>query len=154
MWVVFGWLMLQVNIQLYGEMLMMYDFYVGYYMDVMVMVQYQLVLQLVQFDQVLVVVCQVGLNVSWLEICLLVLDDCVWMVNEIDCCWLMQVDVVVIDGVMMQVVDCMCFVDFLLMVKFICWGVDFYMGIFFGLVNQLLLVGFGCVLCVIIGVGY
>ncbi|STV04391.1 iron-regulated membrane protein [Klebsiella pneumoniae subsp. ozaenae] len=40
------------------------------------------------------------------------------------------------------------------MAKLTRWGVDFHMGILFGLANQLLLVGFGCALCVTIGVGY
>ncbi len=39
------------------------------------------------------------------------------------------------------------------MAKLTRWGVDFHMGILFGLANQLLLVGFGCALCVTIGVG-
>ncbi len=59
-----------------------------------------------------------------------------------------------IDGATMQVVDRTRFADFPLMAKLTRWGVDFHMGVLFGLANQLLLVGFGCALCVTIGVGY
>ena len=40
------------------------------------------------------------------------------------------------------------------MAKLTRWGVDFHMGILFGLVNQLLLVAFGLALCVLIIWGY
>ncbi len=72
--------------------------------------------------------------------------------NEIDRRWPTQVDAVAIDGATMQVVDRTRFADFPLMAKLTRWGVDFHMGILFGLANQLLLVGFGCALCVTIGV--
>ena len=50
----------------------------------------------------------------------------------------------------MQVVDRTRFVDFPLMAKLTRWGVDFHMGILFGLANQLLLIAFGIALCVMI----
>ncbi len=59
-----------------------------------------------------------------------------------------------IDGATMQVVDRTRFADFPLMAKLTRWGRRFPHGVLFGLVNQLLLVGFGCALCVTIGVGY
>jgi uncharacterized iron-regulated membrane protein len=62
-------------------------------------------------------------------------------VNEIDRRWPTQVDAVAIDGATMQVVDRTHFADFPLMAKLTRWGVDFHMGILFGLANQLLLVG-------------
>ena len=40
------------------------------------------------------------------------------------------------------------------MAKLTRWGVDFHMGILFGLANQLLLIAFGIALCVMIAVGY
>jgi uncharacterized iron-regulated membrane protein len=40
------------------------------------------------------------------------------------------------------------------MAKLTRWGVDFHMGILFGLANQLLLIAFGIALCVMIVVGY
>ena len=97
---------------------------------------------------------QAGLNASRLEIRPPVSDDRAWTVNEIDRRWPTQVDAVAIDGATMQVVDRTRFADFPLMAKLTRWGVDFHMGILFGLANQLLLVGFGCALCVTIGVGY
>jgi uncharacterized iron-regulated membrane protein len=43
----------------------------------------------------------------------------------------------------MQVLDRTRFDDFPLMAKLTRWGVDFHMGILFGLANQLLLIAFG-----------
>ncbi len=123
-------------------------------MDAMAMAQHQPALQLAQFDQALAAARQAGLNASRLEIRLPVSDDRGWTVNEIDRRWPTQVDAVAIDGATMQVVDRTRFADFPLMAKLTRWGVDFHMGILFGLANQLLLVGFGCALCVTIGVGY
>jgi uncharacterized iron-regulated membrane protein len=40
------------------------------------------------------------------------------------------------------------------MAKLTRWGVDFHMGILFGLANQLLLIAFGLALCVLIIWGY
>ncbi|MDU7021193.1 MAG: PepSY domain-containing protein, partial [Enterobacter sp.] len=40
------------------------------------------------------------------------------------------------------------------MAKLTRWGVDFHMGILFGLANQLLLIAFGVALCVLIIWGY
>ncbi len=74
--------------------------------------------------------------------------------NEIDRSWPTRVDAVAIDGETLQVVDRTRFSDFPLMAKLTRWGVDFHMGILFGLANQLLLVAFGLALCVMIVVGY
>jgi uncharacterized iron-regulated membrane protein len=54
----------------------------------------------------------------------------------------------------MQVLDRTRFDDFPLMAKLTRWGVDFHMGILFGLANQLLLIAFGLALCVMILWGY
>ncbi len=150
----FGWLTPQVNTQLHGEMQMTHDPHAGHHMDAMAMAQHQPALQLAQFDQALAAARQAGLNASRLEIRPPVSDDRAWTVNEIDRRWPTQVDAVAIDGATMQVVDRTRFADFPLMAKLTRWGVDFHMGILFGLANQLLLVGFGCALCVTIGVGY
>ena len=40
------------------------------------------------------------------------------------------------------------------MAKLTRWGVDFHMGILLGLPNQLLLIGFGVGLCLMIVIGY
>ena len=54
----------------------------------------------------------------------------------------------------MRIVDRTHLSDYPLMAKLTRWGVDFHMGILFGLVNQLLLIAFGTALCVMIVVGY
>ena len=54
----------------------------------------------------------------------------------------------------MQIGDRTHFSDVPLMAKLTRWGVDFHMGILFGLANQLLLIAFGTALCVMIAVGY
>ncbi len=47
----------------------------------------------------------------------------------------------------MAVIDRTRFADFPLMAKLTRWGVDFHMGVLFGLPNQLLLIVFGSALC-------
>lgn len=74
--------------------------------------------------------------------------------TEIDRSWPTQVDAVAVDPHTMQVLDRTRFEDFPLMAKLTRWGVDFHMGILFGLANQLLLVAFGLALCVLIIWGY
>ena len=149
----FGWLTPQVNTQLHGEMPMTHDPHAGHHMDAMAMAQHQPALQLAQFDR------------RWRRPVRRAERQPAGdpsasvrrprrTVNEIDRRWPTQVDAVAIDGATMQVVDRTRFADFPLMAKLTRWGVDFHMGILFGLANQLLLVGFGCALCVTIGVGY
>lgn len=74
--------------------------------------------------------------------------------TEIDRRWPTQVDAVAVDPHSMQVLDRTRFDDFPLMAKLTRWGVDFHMGILFGLINQLLLIAFGIALCVLIIWGY
>jgi uncharacterized iron-regulated membrane protein len=63
-------------------------------------------------------------------------------VTEIDRSWPTQVDACRLI-LTMQVLDRTRFDDFPLMAKLTRWGVDFHMGILFGLANQLLLIAFG-----------
>ena len=77
-----------------------------------------------------------------------------WTVTEVDRRWPTQVDAVAIDGEHLRVVDETHFADFPLMAKLTRWGVDFHMGILFGLPNQLLLIAFGLGLCTAIVMGY
>lgn len=146
----FGWWTPQVNTLLHGEAPMAHDPHAGHHREAMAMTQHQPA----QFDRALAVARQAGLNASRLEIRPPVSDGRAWTVNEIDRRWPTQVDAVAIDGATMEVVDRTHFADFPLMAKLTRWGVDFHMGILFGLANQLLLVGFGCALCVTIAVGY
>lgn len=76
--------------------------------------------------------------------------DQAWTVTEIDRGWPTQVDAVAIDPHSMQIIDRTRFADFPLMAKLTRWGVDFHMGILFGLANQLVLIAFGIALCVLI----
>lgn len=77
-----------------------------------------------------------------------------WTVTEIDRRWPTQVDAVAIDPHSMRVIDSTDFARFPLMAKLTRWGVDFHMGVLFGLPNQLLLVCFGLGLCTTIVLGY
>ncbi len=151
----FGWLTPQVNTQLHGEMPMTHDPMPGHHMECdgpgPASAGAAVGPSLTSAGRRPV---RRGLNASRLEIRPPVSDDRAWTVNEIDRRWPTQVDAVAIDGATMQVVDRTRFADFPLMAKLTRWGVDFHMGILFGLANQLLLVGFGCALCVTIGVGY
>ena len=77
-----------------------------------------------------------------------------WTVTEIDRRWPTQVDAVAIAGSSLAVIDHVHFAEFPLMAKLTRWGVDFHMGVLFGILNQLVLIAFGSALCVMIIVGY
>ena len=77
-----------------------------------------------------------------------------WTVTEIDRRWPTQVDAVAVDPATLTVVDHTRFADYPLMAKLTRWGVDFHMGVLFGLPNQLLLIAFGIALCIMIVWGY
>ncbi len=83
---------------------MAHDPHAGHHMAGMAM-QHQSALQPAQFDLVLAVARQAGLNASRLEIRPPVSKERAWTVNEIDRRWPTQVDAVAIDGATMQVVD-------------------------------------------------
>lgn len=95
-----------------------------------------------------------GINASKVEIRPPKAQGYAWTVTEVDRSWPTQVDAVAIDAGKMQIVDHTRFANFPLMAKLTRWGVDFHMGVLFGLVNQLLLIAFGVALCVMILVGY
>lgn len=65
-----------------------------------------------------------------------------------------RVDAIAVDPATRQVTDRTRFADFPLMAKLTRWGVDFHMGILLGWPNQLLLIGFGTGLCLMIVIGY
>ncbi|PDO83299.1 hypothetical protein BK796_20190 [Kosakonia pseudosacchari] len=149
----FGWMTPQVNTQLHG-MQEMNDPHAEHHMmhDGMNMPDMQL--DLVQFDEALHSARLAGIAASKLEIRPPRSADKAWTVTEIDRGWPTRVDAVAIDGNTMTVVDRTRFADFPLMAKLTRWGVDFHMGILFGLANQLLLIAFGSALCVMIVIGY
>jgi hypothetical protein len=75
--------------------------------------------------------------------------DQAWTVTEIDRRWPTQVDAVAVDPHSLKVLDSTLFGDFPLMAKLTRWGVDFHMGILFGLANHLLLIRvWRCAVCV------
>jgi uncharacterized iron-regulated membrane protein len=149
-----GWLTPQVNTQLHGMDKMPHDPHAEHHMGQMAMDDAQAKVSATQFDGVLKAAQTAGLTASKLEIRPPKNAGMAWTVNEIDRSWPTRVDAVAIDGATLQVVDRTRFVDFPLMAKLTRWGVDFHMGILFGIVNQLLLVAFGLALCVMIIVGY
>ncbi|WP_039057024.1 PepSY-associated TM helix domain-containing protein [Enterobacter sp. Bisph1] len=106
------------------------------------------------FDETLRSARQAGIAATKVEIRPPRSTDKAWTVTEIDRRWPTRVDAVAIDGNSMTVTNRTRFADFPLMAKLTRWGVDFHMGILFGLVNQLLLIAFGSALCVMIVVGY
>ncbi|WEJ87017.1 MAG: PepSY-associated TM helix domain-containing protein [Klebsiella huaxiensis] len=150
----FGWLTPQVNTQLQSAAPAVHDPHAEHHMEDMAMGGMASSPDVEDFDKVLLVARAAGLDASKLEIRPPSDSRRAWTVNEIDRSWPTQVDAVAIDGSTMQIVDRTHFSDFPLMAKLTRWGVDFHMGILFGLVNQLLLIAFGTALCVMIVVGY
>ncbi|UNC49117.1 PepSY-associated TM helix domain-containing protein [Enterobacter huaxiensis] len=110
--------------------------------------------ELAKFDGVLRAARYAGIEASRLEIRPARMPGQAWTVTEIDRSWPTQVDAVAVDPNTMLVADRTRFDDFPLMAKLTRWGVDFHMGILFGLVNQLVLIAFGTALCVLIIWGY
>ncbi|MFP2270791.1 PepSY-associated TM helix domain-containing protein [Enterobacter ludwigii] len=106
------------------------------------------------FDDVLHAARTAGIDASKLEIRPAKTAEQAWTVTEIDRSWPTQVDAVSVDPHSLRILDRTRFEDFPLMAKLTRWGVDFHMGILFGLANQLLLIAFGIALCVLIVWGY
>lgn len=148
-----NWLTPQVNTALSGVPAVM-DEHAGHRGHHDGMVMPEMPVDLTRFDGVLQVAREAGIDASKLEIRPAKTADKAWTVTEIDRRWPTQVDAVAVDPHAMRVLDRTRFADFPLMAKLTRWGVDFHMGILFGLVNQLLLIAFGVALCVLIIWGY
>ncbi|UWX92266.1 PepSY domain-containing protein [Enterobacter mori] len=148
-----NWLTPQVNTMLSGTPMVMDEHaeHRGHHRG---MIMPEMAMDLTQFDGVLSAARKAGIDANKLEIRPASTSDRAWTVTEIDRSWPTQVDAVAVDPNTMQVMDRTRFEDFPLMAKLTRWGVDFHMGILFGLVNQLLLVAFGLALCVLIIWGY
>ncbi|MWP01248.1 PepSY domain-containing protein [Escherichia coli] len=148
-----NWLTPQVNTMLSGTPMVMDEHaeHRGHHGGMIVP---EMAMDLTQFDGVLSAARKAGIDANKLEIRPASTSDRAWTVTEIDRSWPTQVDAVAVDPNTMQVMDRTRFEDFPLMAKLTRWGVDFHMGILFGLVNQLLLVAFGLALCVLIIWGY
>ncbi|HHE9810768.1 TPA: PepSY-associated TM helix domain-containing protein [Enterobacter cloacae] len=148
-----NWLTPQVNTTLSGAPVTM-DEHAEHHGHHAGMMMPDMTMDLTQFDGVLHAARQAGIDANKLEIRPAKSADQAWTVTEIDRSWPTQVDAVAVDPNSMQILDRTRFEDFPLMAKLTRWGVDFHMGILFGLVNQLLLVAFGLALCALIVWGY
>lgn len=147
----FGWLTPQVNTQLDGAR-QIHDEHAGHHAGEVMPSLNEVDGRL--FDEVLHLAQAAGIDARKLEIRPAKDAQHGWTVTEIDRRWPTQVDAVSIDANTMQVLDRTRFTDFPLMAKLTRWGVDFHMGILFGLLNQVLLIAFGAGLCLMIVLGY
>lgn len=149
----FNWLTPQVNTQLSGAEMIL-DPHAEHHAGMSMPMTMEMPLELGQFDDVLRLAQRSGIDANKLEIRPAKSAYKAWTVTEIDRGWPTQVDAVAIDAANMRVVDHTRFADFPLMAKLTRWGVDFHMGLLFGVVNQILLIIFGLALCVMILMGY
>lgn len=106
------------------------------------------------FDQVLASARAEGIRAGKVEIRPPTRADQAWTVTEIDRSWPTQVDAVAVDPRSLAITDRIRFEDFPLAAKLTRWGIDAHMGALFGLPNQLVLVGFGSALLVMVAWGY
>ncbi len=106
------------------------------------------------WQQVLAAARTAGISAQKVEIRAAKAAGKAWTVTEVDRSWPTQVDAVSVDPRNMRIVDHVYFERFPLIAKLTRWGIDFHMGILFGLPNQLILAVFGIGLCVMIVLGY
>ncbi|MGK9174669.1 PepSY domain-containing protein [Yokenella regensburgei] len=149
----FGWLTPQVN-TLLNEGAELHDPHAEHHMHHGGGVMPPQHMELRLFDEVLQTARNAGIHAGKLEIRPPRDATRAWTVTEIDRSWPTQVDAVAVDGATHRVLDHTRFADYPLMAKLTRWGVDFHMGVLFGLANQLLLITFGAALCVAIILGY
>ncbi|ELY4670160.1 PepSY-associated TM helix domain-containing protein [Cronobacter muytjensii] len=149
----FGWLTPQVNTQLHGGA-QPHDPHAEHHMHHGAMNMPAPSIDARLYDRVLAAARGAGIDADKLEIRPPREAGRAWTVTEIDRAWPTQVDAVAVDGASLDVIDTTRFADYPLMAKLTRWGVDFHMGVLFGLPNQLLLVAFGIALCVAIVLGY
>ena len=148
-----NWLTPQVNTQLHGpaEVADPHADHHGHHMS---MPMPQMKPDLALYDGVMNAAYAAGIDATKLEIRPAKSATTAWTVTEIDRGWPTQVDAVAVDPATLTVIDRTRFADFPLMAKLTRWGVDFHMGVLFGLPNQLVLAAFGVALCVMIVWGY
>ena len=150
----FGWLTPQVNTQLRGSEAMVMDPHAEHHAHHQGMVMSEPPIAVDRIDAILQAAQRGGIDATHLEIRPPRSVDRAWTVTESDRRWPTQVDAVAIDPGSLAILDYTQFADFPLMAKLTRWGVDFHMGVLFGLPNQLLLMAFGLALCVAIVMGY
>ncbi|QRG80196.1 PepSY domain-containing protein [Citrobacter sp. R56] len=149
----FGWLTPQVNTQRDGVMPVQ-DEHAGHHGHSAGMPMPAKSVDANAFDAVLHVAQVSGIDARRLEIRPPKDVQHGWTVTEIDRRWPTQVDAVSVDPQTLHVIDRTHFSDFPLMAKLTRWGVDFHMGILFGVLNQVALIAFGVGLCLMIVIGY
>lgn len=149
----FNWLTPQVNTQLKGEA-DVHDPHAEHHTHHSDMSGMETKPELTDFDTVLHIAQSAGIDARYIEIRPARSADRAWTVTEIDRRWPTQVDAVAVDVKNRHIIDHTYFAAFPLMAKLTRWGVDFHMGVLFGLANQLLLIVFGAALCVSIVMGY
>ncbi|MGL5700632.1 MAG: PepSY-associated TM helix domain-containing protein [Kluyvera sp.] len=147
----FGWLTPQLNTQRHGGEMTSMDSHAEHHAGI---AGSEAPIAWDRIDTVLNVAQGGGIMATHLEIRPPRSAESSWTVTEIDRRWPTQVDAVAIDPHSLAIIDATHFADFPLMAKLTRWGVDFHMGILFGLPNQLLLIAFGLALCVAIVMGY
>lgn len=147
------WLTPQVNTKLQGAAEEV-DPHAEHHGHHSAMMMPEMAMDLTLFDNVLHAARSAGIDATKLEIRPAKMADQAWTVTEIDRGWPTQVDAIAIDPHSMKILDRTRFADFPLMAKLTRWGVDFHMGILFGLANQLVLIAFGIALCVLVAWGY
>lgn len=148
-----NWMTPQVNTSLKGERAVN-DPHAGHHDAGHAMMMDASVMDNGLFDSVLAAARQAGIDAARVEIRPAKSADSGWTVSEIDRRWPTQVDAAAVNPHSLTVIDRTRFSEFPLMAKLTRWGVDFHMGILFGLANQLALVAFGIALCVLIVLGY
>lgn len=95
-----------------------------------------------------------GIDAGQVEVALPAKPGAAWTVTEIQRAWPTQVDAVAVDAATATVLDEVRFADYPLVAKLARWGIDAHMGVLFGWVNQVVLVGFGIGLITLIVLGY
>ncbi|MEJ4043603.1 PepSY-associated TM helix domain-containing protein [Erwinia sp. SLM-02] len=106
------------------------------------------------WQQVLASARRAGIDAAKVEIRGPKSEGKAWTVAEAQARWPSQVDAVAVDPRDMRVIDRVEFEQYPLAAKLTRWGIDFHMGLLFGLPNQLLLTAFGIGVCVMIVLGY
>jgi uncharacterized iron-regulated membrane protein len=149
----FGWLTPQLN-TLLSNGAEVHDPHAEHHMHHAGMVMPEEHIELTLFDKVLQTAQHAGIQADKLEIRPPRDVNRAWTVTEIDRSWPTRVDAVAVEGASLAIIDHTRFADFPLMAKLTRWGVDFHMGVLFGLPNQLLLILFGTALCMAILLGY
>lgn len=106
-----------------------------------------------QLDQVAAITRASGILSPMIEIQTPRSEDRGWMVREYDRSWPTDVDTIAIDPRDLSVLDQTDFWNFPVFAKLIRWGIDFHMGILFGIANQLFMaaVALGLVASIVYG---